>query len=87
MTQIDINTKILIDKRRNIITNKSDKYETRKIIGLFLGLVLLLIILLLPVPQGLKPSGMAMATVAALMITWWVCYPRTMKIYFLCKVV
>jgi len=54
------------------MTNKSDKYETRKIIGLFLGLVLLLIILLLPVPQGLKPSGMAMAAVAALMITWWV---------------
>jgi sodium-dependent dicarboxylate transporter 2/3/5 len=40
--------------------------------GLLLGPVLFLIILLLPLPEGMAPEGLSVAAVTALMATWWI---------------
>ncbi|MEA2062509.1 MAG: DASS family sodium-coupled anion symporter [Gemmatimonadota bacterium] len=44
----------------------------RSRMGLFLGPLLFLVIVQLPVPAGLEPVAMRMAGVAALMATWWI---------------
>jgi len=44
----------------------------RPVIGLYLGPLLFIIFLFLPVPGELKPSAMRMAAVAALMAVWWI---------------
>jgi sodium-dependent dicarboxylate transporter 2/3/5 len=44
----------------------------RPVIGLYLGPLLFIIFLLLPVPGDLNPSAMRMAAVAALMAVWWI---------------
>lgn len=44
---------------------------TRKSLGLWTGLLLFAIFLVLPVPEGLSPVGMRMAAVAILMAIWW----------------
>ena len=41
-------------------------------IGLFLGVFLLLLFLLLPTPEGMQPKAMRAAGVALLMAVWWV---------------
>lgn len=44
----------------------------RKTLGLFLGLVLFLIFLILPPPEGMPVAGWRVAAVAALMAAWWI---------------
>ncbi len=44
----------------------------RRAIGLFLGPMLFLLLLMAPLPEGLSPSALRVAAVAALMATWWV---------------
>ena len=44
----------------------------RQRIGLFLGPALCLLLLLLPVPDGMSPAGMKVAAVTVLMATWWI---------------
>lgn len=44
---------------------------TRQTIGLFVGLFLFLLMLLLPVPNGLTPEAMRAGAVTLLMATWW----------------
>ena len=43
----------------------------RQTTGLFVGLFLFLIMILLPVPQGLTPEAMRAGAVTLLMATWW----------------
>ncbi len=43
-----------------------------KIIGLFIGLLLFFSLLILPLPDGMKPEAMKVAAVAALMATFWI---------------
>ncbi|MDR2401369.1 MAG: anion permease, partial [Deferribacteraceae bacterium] len=43
-----------------------------KKIGLFLGALLFIIMLLLPVPDGMKPEAWSVAAVTALMAVWWI---------------
>jgi len=45
---------------------------SRQALGLVLGPLLFVLLLLLPVPQGLSPEGMKVAAVAVLMAVWWV---------------
>lgn len=47
-------------------------YETRKKVGLFLGIALFLLILFLPAPKGLSIEAWRTAAVALLMATWWI---------------
>lgn len=42
-----------------------------KIIGFWTGLFLFALFLVLPSPEGLSPTGMRMAAIAALMAVWW----------------
>ena len=51
--------------------NDTDK-GLRPVIGLYLGPLIFITFLLLPVPGELKPSAMRMAGVAALMAVWWI---------------
>jgi len=44
----------------------------RKEIGFFLGPALFLLILFLPVPEGMKPQAMKTAAIAVLMAAWWI---------------
>jgi len=44
----------------------------RPVIGLYLGPLLFIIFILLPVPGDLTPAAMRMAAVAALMAVWWI---------------
>lgn len=44
----------------------------RSKIGLFLGLFLFLLVLLLPTPELLSPEGKATAAIALLMAVWWI---------------
>jgi sodium-dependent dicarboxylate transporter 2/3/5 len=46
--------------------------EQRSVIGLFLGPLLFLLILLLPLPDGMAPAGLRVAAVTVLMAVWWV---------------
>ena len=51
--------------------NDTDK-GLRPVIGLYLGPLIFITFLLLPVPGELKPCAMRMAGVAALMAVWWI---------------
>ncbi|HDP88483.1 MAG TPA: DASS family sodium-coupled anion symporter [Thioalkalivibrio sp.] len=44
----------------------------RQRLGLFLGPALFLLLLLMPVPEGMPPEAMRVAAVTALMATWWI---------------
>lgn len=46
--------------------------QKRRMAGLWLGLVLFSVILLLPAPEGLTSAGKAVAAVAILMAVWWI---------------
>jgi len=43
-----------------------------KMVGLPLGVGLFVLLLLLPAPEGMPPTAMRMAAVAALMAVWWI---------------
>lgn len=45
---------------------------TRKSIGLISGPLLFLILLLLPMPEGINPAAMRVGAVTVLMATWWI---------------
>jgi sodium-dependent dicarboxylate transporter 2/3/5 len=47
-------------------------FKQRSVIGLFLGPLLFLVILLLPLPAGMAPAGLRVAAVTVLMAVWWV---------------
>jgi sodium-dependent dicarboxylate transporter 2/3/5 len=47
-------------------------FKQRSVIGLFLGPLLFLLILLLPLPDGMAPAGLRVAAVTVLMAVWWV---------------
>jgi sodium-dependent dicarboxylate transporter 2/3/5 len=47
-------------------------YGTRQRIGLALGPAALIIILLLPLPDGMSPAARKVAAVAVLMAVWWI---------------
>lgn len=42
-----------------------------KTLGFWIGVFLFVLVLILPPPEGLSPTGMRMAAVAALMAVWW----------------
>lgn len=44
----------------------------RQTLGLLLGPVLFVIMLLVPAPEGMPPTGMAVAAVTVLMAVWWI---------------
>lgn len=46
--------------------------KQRGVIGLFLGPLVFLLILLLPLPAGMEPAGLRVAAVTLLMAIWWV---------------
>ena len=47
-------------------------YSTTQKVGLVLGPVLFIIMLLLPVPEGMKASAMRVAAITVLMAVWWI---------------
>jgi sodium-dependent dicarboxylate transporter 2/3/5 len=47
-------------------------YSVRQLVGLILGLFILVLMLVLPPPTGMKPITQRMAAVALLMATWWI---------------
>ena len=47
-------------------------YEFRQKLGFWSGIPVFLILLLLPVPQGMSPTAWRTAAVAALMVIWWI---------------
>ena len=46
--------------------------SSRQKIGLVLGIVLFLLVLAAPTPEGMSPEAKRMAAVAVLMGTWWI---------------
>ena len=48
------------------------RYERRQLVGLFLGLGVFLLFLLLPPPAGMEAKAWRMAAVTTLMAVWWV---------------
>jgi len=44
----------------------------RQTLGLLIGPLLFVLLIMLPVPEGLSPAGMKVAAVAVLMAVWWV---------------
>lgn len=50
----------------------SSGHDIRRWIGLVGGLILFLILLAMPVPEGLEPAGWYTAAVGLLMATWWI---------------
>ena len=46
--------------------------EKRKVIGLYLGLIIFITILLLPTPDGMLPEAKRAAAVTLLMSIWWI---------------
>jgi sodium-dependent dicarboxylate transporter 2/3/5 len=46
--------------------------DQRSVIGLFLGPLLFVIILLLPLPEGMTSAGLRVAAVTVLMAVWWI---------------
>ena len=44
----------------------------RQKVGLVLGPALMFAILMIPLPEGMEPTALRMASVAALMATWWI---------------
>ncbi|EPR43688.1 anion transporter [Desulfovibrio sp. X2] len=47
-------------------------FPLQKRIGLFLGPVLFLLVLALPLPQGMSPAALKVAATTLLMATWWI---------------
>ena len=47
-------------------------YESRQFIGLISGVVVFVIVLLAPAPEGLEPSAWSTAAVGLLMAIWWI---------------
>ena len=47
-------------------------FSQRSIIGLLLGPVLFMLVLLMPLPEGMSPQGLSVAAIAVLMAVWWV---------------
>ena len=45
---------------------------TMRLLGLFLGPVLFLLFLVLPLPEGMSPEAQGVAAVTLLMATWWI---------------
>lgn len=54
------------------MTERINPYNLRQLTGLILGLLLFILVLLLPAPQGMTPLAQRMAAVALLMATWWI---------------
>ena len=52
--------------------NNSKKCSKRQLIGLFSGLFLFILILVIPTPYGMKLEAKKMAAIALLMATWWI---------------
>ncbi len=52
--------------------NGSPARSSRQKIGLVLGIVLFLLVLAVPAPEGMSPEAKRMAAVAVLMGTWWI---------------
>lgn len=44
----------------------------RRLTGLVLGPALFLLVLMLPLPEGMSPQGLSVAAIAVLMAVWWV---------------
>ena len=47
-------------------------FNQRSIVGLLLGPVLFVLVLMMPLPEGMSPQGLSVAAIAALMAVWWV---------------
>lgn len=47
-------------------------YSKRQMIGFFLGPIIFFIILLCPLPSGMKPEALRMAAITAMMAVWWI---------------
>ncbi|WP_255611968.1 SLC13 family permease [Marinobacterium arenosum] len=47
-------------------------YSLRQRVGLWLGPAVFLLILLLPLPEGMRPEALKVAAIAALMAIWWI---------------
>ena len=47
-------------------------FTQRSIVGLLLGPVLFMLVLLMPLPEGMSPQGLSVAAIAVLMAVWWV---------------
>ncbi len=61
--------------------------EQRSQIGLFLGPLIFIILLLLPLPSGMSPEARAVAAVAALMAVWWISEALPMAVTALVPIV
>ena len=48
------------------------EYKSSQRIGFFLGPILFILMLLLPVPEGMKPEAWRVAAVTVLMAVWWI---------------
>ncbi|MFQ5572380.1 MAG: SLC13 family permease [Rhodothermales bacterium] len=53
-------------------STEQDAYGARRIVGLLLGPLLMVLMLLLPAPDGLSAGGWHTAAVAVLMAVWWI---------------
>ncbi|WP_027184769.1 SLC13 family permease [Desulfovibrio inopinatus] len=49
-----------------------DTYSNSQRIGFFLGPIVFILILLLPLPEGMKPEALRVGAVTALMAIWWI---------------
>jgi len=47
-------------------------WAERRVVGLVLGLLLFIVLLVSPAPQGMPPTAWSVAAVAILMATWWI---------------
>ncbi len=47
-------------------------FNQRSSVGLLLGPVLFMLVLLMPLPEGMTPQGLGVAAIAVLMAVWWV---------------
>ncbi|MCH7978505.1 MAG: anion permease, partial [Acidobacteria bacterium] len=54
------------------MSNATSVRSSRQKIGLVLGIVLFLLVLAAPTPEGMSPEAKRMAAVAVLMGTWWI---------------
>ena len=54
------------------MSNETSVRSSRQKIGLVLGIVLFLLVLAAPTPEGMSPEAKRMAAVAVLMGTWWI---------------
>jgi len=53
----------------------TETYSARQSLGLFAGLAVFALLMLLPPPEGMSEQGMTVAAIAALMAVWWICEP------------